>query len=145
MMVARDFSIQFVIHGDPVPFARAGSNGRRRFTPPRQRDYMDRVRNAAIKAKGRHAIIPGDVPVMVLVEASWAYPKSFPAASRKPQWRAATPDADNVGKLLTDACNGIIYEDDSQIAAITVVKKYGPTAGVTATFAPMQRFIESPS
>ena len=42
--------VQFVIPGAPVPFARAGSFGTRRFTPTKQRDYMLQVRAMAFEA-----------------------------------------------------------------------------------------------
>lgn len=34
------------------------------------------------------------------------------------------PDWDNVGKIVSDALNGIAYRDDSQIVDARVVKRY---------------------
>ena len=37
------------------------------------------------------------------------------------------PDLDNVLKAITDAMNGIVYEDDAQIVRITTAKVYSDT------------------
>ena len=34
------------------------------------------------------------------------------------------PDADNIAKVVSDALNGIVYEDDSQICDLNVKKLY---------------------
>lgn len=34
------------------------------------------------------------------------------------------PDVDNLGKAVMDACNGILYKDDSQIISLSVYKRY---------------------
>ena len=45
--------------------------------------------------------------------------------------KLATPrgDIDNYMKLLLDCCNGIIWEDDQQIAQINAFKNYASDAG----------------
>ena len=42
--------IAFHIPGDVVPFARSGGNGKVRFTPKKQRDFMALVKLAAHQA-----------------------------------------------------------------------------------------------
>jgi Holliday junction resolvase RusA-like endonuclease len=39
---------------------------------------------------------------------------------------ASKPDIDNTCKLLMDALNTIVYENDSQIVYLTAIKRYGP-------------------
>ena len=34
------------------------------------------------------------------------------------------PDADNIGKVVLDALNGIAYEDDKQVIELRVSKQY---------------------
>lgn len=34
------------------------------------------------------------------------------------------PDSDNIAKVVADALNGIAYDDDAQIADLTVIKRY---------------------
>ena len=129
--------ISFTISGQPVPFARARSNGAQRFTAPKQRAAMNTVRAAAIKAKGRHVIYAPGIPLQIEILASWEYPKSWPKARKVPQWHTSRPDADNIGKLVCDAVNGIIYTDDAQIATVMISKVYGENAFTTITISPM--------
>jgi Holliday junction resolvase RusA-like endonuclease len=48
-------------------------------------------------------------------------------------WHTSTKDTDNLIKAVADSCNGIIYEDDSQLALVVGTKAYGaePEAKVT--------------
>jgi Holliday junction resolvase RusA-like endonuclease len=128
--------IAFNIPGEPVAFARSGGNGKVRFTPKRQRDFMALVKLAAHKAMDGAPPMAG--PVAMTVRATYLVPKSWPqkraAAAR---WRTAKPDADNIAKLVADSCNEIIFADDAQVAELTVQKRYGPLAGVTASVAPL--------
>lgn len=47
---------------------------------------------------------------------------------RSKRWPHVGADVDNFVKLFSDAMNGIIYEDDSQICAISAIKVYGAVA-----------------
>lgn len=42
-------------------------------------------------------------------------------------WPTTRPDWDNYGKLVSDAFNGLFYQDDSQIIEATVTKHYSDT------------------
>jgi Holliday junction resolvase len=42
------------------------------------------------------------------------------------------PDLDNYLKTL-DACNNIVWVDDSQVVSATVMKRYGQNPGITVT------------
>ena len=129
--------IAFQIPGEPVAFARSGGNGKIRYTPKRQRDFMALVKLAAHKAMDGAPPMAG--PVAMTVRATYLVPKSWPkkrvAAAR---WRTAKPDADNIAKLVADACNEIVFEDDAQVAELTVQKRYGPLAGVTVSVASLE-------
>ena len=129
--------IAFNIPGEPIAFARAGSNGGQRFTPKRQRDFMAMVRlassNAMVGAQ------PFDGAVEMTVRATYLVPKSWPKKrAEAAKWRTAKPDADNLAKIIADAMNTIIYVDDSQIASLKVQKVYGPVAGVTVSVARLE-------
>lgn len=76
--------------------------------------------------KGRK---PMDGPLCVTVMAFMGVPPSW--SNRKRDAALAgiirptgTPDWDNIGKLCTDAMNGIVFRDDSQIVDCRVVKAY---------------------
>lgn len=128
----------FDIPGDPVAFARARSNGSLRFTPPKQRSAMHTIRDAAIRAKGDLQIWFNHIPLAMTVMASWKYPSSWPKSKCIPQYRTGRPDADNIGKLIADALNGIIYVDDAQLAVVTVSKFYGASSFVRVRIEPLE-------
>jgi Holliday junction resolvase RusA-like endonuclease len=46
------------------------------------------------------------------------------------RYRSKRPDLDNLCKCLMDACNGIVYMDDSQIVELVARKMYGPEDGI---------------
>lgn len=53
-------------------------------------------------------------PVRIDIVASFA--------SKETGWRISKPDWDNIGKIVTDSLNKIVYLDDSQVSFVTVVK-----------------------
>lgn len=54
------------------------------------------------------------------------YPKSWTAKQKAAAkgWVTGKPDLDNTAKLICDACNSVAYQDDSQIAALTITRRY---------------------
>lgn len=121
--------LSFEIPGEPVAFARSGGHGTVRFTPKRQRDFMALVKFAAYRAMAGSPPLTG--PVELRINATYLIPKSWPkkrAASA--HWRTSKPDADNIGKIISDAMNEIVFVDDAQVASLTVQKIYGAVAGV---------------
>lgn len=126
--------IAFNIPGEPVAFARSGGNGKVRFTPKRQRDFMSLVTLAAHKAMDGEPPMAG--PVEMTIRAVYLVPVSWPKKRRDAAyWRTSKPDADNLAKIVADAINTVVYLDDSQVASLTVQKLYGPIAGVTVSVA----------
>jgi Holliday junction resolvase RusA-like endonuclease len=96
--------IEFVIAGDPVPWARAGSNGKQRFTRDRMAQQQQLVAGAARLA----GATPVRGPVRLLVVA-------YRRTRRRLDW-------DNLGKLVSDALQGVAYFDDDQVDDARVVK-----------------------
>lgn len=127
--------VEFTIPGDVVPWARAGSKGKIRFTPRKQADYATAVKlicSAAMKGKP-----PLEGPIMLDLTATYPWPASMSARKRATpvaQWRTARPDIDNVAKIVGDALNRIAWADDSQIACCTLRKLYGDMPGLTVRF-----------
>ena len=115
------------IPGQAVAFARAGAHGKRRFTPPKQADYMAVVRryvDDAMRA-ARASVIDG--PVRMTVHAHYTPPASWSARKRATAFhKTSKPDVDNIAKLVKDACNGVAYRDDAQITELVARKTYGP-------------------
>lgn len=125
--------IRFTIPGIPVAKGRAiastmGGKVRMR-TPAKTIAYESTVALFARQAMGAGAPISG--PVALHIVATWPIPPSWPKKRREgAQWKTSKPDADNVAKAIADACNGIVWADDSQVVDLRCVKVYGPIPGV---------------
>jgi Holliday junction resolvase RusA-like endonuclease len=122
--------IEFAVPGEAVPFARAGSRGKRRYTLERQADYMQLVKHCAwLAMDGRP---PLDGPIAMSVLAEFLHPKSW---SRKKQettyWKETKSDTSNIIKILEDAMNSIVFNDDAQISLLAAQKTYASIARTT--------------
>ena len=100
--------ISFVVAGDPVPWERTEGNGKRRFTAARTRRQKQLVAAAARIA----GAVPLDGSARLTVHA-------FRATRRRCDW-------DNLGKLVSDALNGVCWHDDSQVDDARVLKSIDP-------------------
>jgi len=123
--------VSFFVPGKPLAFRRAGTNGVRRYTPAAQASYMRAVGLIASRAFAGIGPLPG--ALRMTVAACWSFPKSYTAADRRRRFMTATPDADNVAKLIADSLNEIAYADDAQVCELFVSKRFGPIEGVTVS------------
>lgn len=118
----------FTIPGEPVAKARprvtrAGIT----YTPAKTVNYETLVKELFCVTYPDHA--PVVVPVKMLLKAYFGIPASW---SKKKQQAALygrirptkKPDWDNLGKLVSDALNGLAYRDDAQIVEATAAKFY---------------------
>jgi Holliday junction resolvase RusA-like endonuclease len=125
-------SITFTIPGEPIAFAHSGGNGKARFTPKRQRDFMALVKLAAFKVMDGQTPLAGPVELRITalyrVPASWSKKRAAEA-----HWRTSKPDADNIAKIVADSINEIVFGDDALVASLIVQKAYSPIAGVTVS------------
>ena len=128
-----DYAVSFYIPGEPVAFARAGSNGKRRFTPSKQASYREAVQWAA-KEPCRKAGLPFVGPIRAVMCFEFEYPKNY-SAKRKAAttWKNTKPDLDNLVKEISDSLNKIAYHDDAQIVELFARKRFGSSSGVTIT------------
>lgn len=131
--------ITIVLLGEPVAWARAaGGRSVRLFTPTKQRNNAAALRLLAqAEMQGRE---PLSGPVVGMVTAEFAIPATMPKYKKKLAecgniWPTKKPDLSNICKQIEDACNGVIFADDSQIVRYDVLqKRYGRQPKVTATF-----------
>lgn len=65
---------------------------------------------------------PYEGPLQLQVTARMMKPLSKP--KKKRCWPTGKPDWDNLGKLVSDALNGLVYRDDAQICRAFVEKDY---------------------
>lgn len=79
-------------------------------------------------------------PVKVEINAHFAIPKSWSKkkqAEMLGQPHTQRPDLDNCAKALTDGLNRIAFEDDAQIADMTVSKRWAASDVTYVTVIPL--------
>lgn len=124
--------ITFTIPGKPVGkgrprFARRG-NFVSAYTPEKTASFENLVRLFASHEVGGRPLVTGPIELGVSVfispPASWSAKKRSKAilSGERPTTK---PDLDNIVKLIGDALNGVLYEDDKQIVEIHAGKHYG--------------------
>lgn len=119
--------IRFTVAGPPLAWARSGHNGASHYTPARQRKAAAVIAWAAKGAMGHRPPIEG--PVVLDIHAFMPIAKSWPswkrtAAAQRRIYPTSTPDWDNLGKLVSDALNGVVWVDDAQVVSAAVHKDY---------------------
>jgi Holliday junction resolvase RusA-like endonuclease len=130
--------IAFEIPGEAVPFAR--TRGETRFTPAKQRDFMDAVaytgRTAMMKAK--MDLMEG--PLRLMIRCEYVPPSSWSTKKKDAtRWKTSKPDLDNLTKLASDALNRIVYNDDAQICELSAQKVYGLSNRLIITVHQLER------
>lgn len=121
-------TIMFDIKGIPVAKARPRfTKTGHVYSTTKTREAEDAVKRAAAFYMEDREIFKGPIVIsltfMVRTPASWSKKRQDLAANAYllPTTR---PDTDNYVKLVTDAMNGVVYEDDNQIIAIQAAKFY---------------------
>lgn len=117
--------VRFTVPGKPVGkgrprFTRSGHT----YTPAQTAAYEQLV----VLYSPRGVRFAG--PVAVEVRAVFEPPRSCTKKMRAQLVSASAPyahkpDADNIGKIICDALNGVLWRDDAQVSELRVVKIYG--------------------
>jgi Holliday junction resolvase RusA-like endonuclease len=119
--------IKLTIPGEPCAKQRPRTTKQgHTYTPQKTVNYETLVRELYILQNFRQQL---EGELVMTVRAYFTIPKS---ASKKKAADmvsgrirpAKRPDWDNVGKIISDALNGLAYHDDSQIVSATVEKWY---------------------
>ena len=96
------------------------------FTPKRTRDYERRAKHLAHKAMDGQNLGPLKGPVGIRLIIAYKTPKS--RKSEKGQYCASGPphyaDVDNACKAVLDSLNRVVYDDDCQVVALSVSKRF---------------------
>lgn len=128
---------EFKVSGDPQGKGRARHTVRggivRTYTPTKTEKYENVIKQfAKIEMIGK-AVFSG--PVVLQLTARFPIPKSW-TKTKKAQAAAGEiyptvkPDFDNIGKVIADAMNKIVYLDDSQIVCSIINKVYSKEPGI---------------
>ena len=128
-----------VIYRDGKPVTHNGRVMTREFNSPESTSYRAVVQHRALLAMRELCLNPFTGPVGVEIFAFRECPKSqhkkrVPTPERRDTCK---PDYDNLAKMIGDACNGVVYLDDSQITDARVIKrtaKQGEPARVFVRF-----------
>jgi len=127
--------LSFFVPGKPTGkgrprFTRQGHTYTPAITAAAEKMVASIASDAMIEAQRKPRI--GRCSVHII--ATWPIPKSWPqerqSRARQNYEVPGKPDLDNIAKLILDACNGVVYEDDVQVCMLTVTKLYGETPGV---------------
>lgn len=128
--------IQITIPVEPLPFARAGSFGKRRFTPTKQGNFMTTVLQYGTAAMAGRKPLEGPLAMetcfLYVRPASWSQKRKDAT-----YWKTSRPDVDNLDKIIKDALEGCCYLDDAQIAVSVQQKCYAEKHGVSITIYPL--------
>ena len=123
-------AVRFEVPGIPVAKGRARSTSTgHHYTPAKTVAYESTVALFARQAMG--SARPMEGPLRLSIVATWPVPASWSKKRREAAfWKTGKPDADNIAKTIGDACNAIVWLDDSQVVQLHCAKKYGPIPGV---------------
>lgn len=120
--------VKLVIPGKPLGKQRPRvlKNGHT-YTPDKTVNYETLVRQLYIENYFGKKL---EGPIKAVVTAYMYIPKSESKKRKRKMLKneilpCKKPDWDNIGKIITDALNGLAYEDDKQIVDARVVKLYG--------------------
>lgn len=126
-----DLIASFGVVGRPAPQGSKTYLGKGRFKEqsPHVAAWRNDVRNAAAVAFGE-ALIDG--PILTEMVFMFARPKCHHVAGRidrplkadAPFWHMSAPDRDKLERATNDALTGVIWIDDSQVAATLSQKVY---------------------
>ena len=122
----------FELNGEPRGKQRPRVANGHAYTPQQTREYEDELRWAWRTCS--HLIrFQGYVQMKVI--AWYGIPKSARKTDKERMYLGEIrptrkPDVDNILKIVADALNGLAYEDDKQINAVMVEKRYAITPSV---------------
>ena len=118
--------IKLTIPGEPVAKGRPRVTRYGTYTPEKTKNYETLVKELYFVEHGQ-TLLEGELKIEI--KAYLRIPKSASKAKKTKMAKGVIrptkrPDLDNLMKAVTDAINGVAYEDDSQIVSATVEKYY---------------------
>jgi Holliday junction resolvase RusA-like endonuclease len=119
--------VAFIVWTTPIAKGRPRLSKGRTYTPRRTKIYEAKVAEIARREMGQRPPFTG--AVRLDITAYFAPPISWP------EWKRTSacigligptgrPDIDNLAKAVSDALNGIVYQDDGQVIELRTKKRY---------------------
>ena len=128
--------VSFRINGKIVPkgrprFTRTGHA----YTPQSTRDYEQLIKATYLSEIGNKKL---NGALKVSIVANLGIPTHISKKAREELLNAQNrptkkPDADNIAKTICDALNEVAYDDDKQIAWLSVYKQYSENESIYVT------------
>jgi len=119
-------TLTFTVKMDPVPKGRPRMTKTGHTYTPKETTIAEKhIKEFATLAMKDAGLTANNFPVSVLILFTFKQPKS-----NKTKFHIQRPDLDNCAKLVTDALNGIVYLDDSQIVILSVAKTWGAEGSI---------------
>jgi Holliday junction resolvase RusA-like endonuclease len=109
------------------------------YSPPKTVKYEALVRACFLEKYGKR-FEPISVPFRAYITAEFEIPKSYTKKKTSDCENgyilpAKKPDADNIAKIILDACNKVVFVDDALCTCLYVRKTYASDwPGVTVSF-----------
>lgn len=121
-------SVRIEIPGTPVPWARAGKQGKRHYTKAPQAAHMATIQDSWVAA-GRPKLRG---PVVISAQFWLPRPRSHYGVGHNsgrlrpsaPLLPTAKPDLSNLIKIVEDALNSLLWVDDAHIVCISGLHKH---------------------
>lgn len=131
------YRVSFTVPGVPVGKARARVTKNGTFTPKKTRRFEAGVRAAGQVAMGTlrpcRDSVHMSLVVFLPIPKGWSKTKRAQALAGLVH-PIVRPDLDNFEKAVTDALNGVVYRDDSQICDVVKSKRYAAQPRVVVEF-----------
>jgi len=125
--------IKFTINARPQPKERSRSTKRgHHYTPDRTVSFELLVRCEFRAQHPGHKPMTG--PLGLYVVAKYKRPKT----AKKGFWHTGPGDLDNICKAVSDALNGVAWEDDRQVAELTARKTWGDCDRIEVSIWPLE-------
>ncbi len=129
--------VSFVVKGEPVAKSRPRLSRYGTYTPKKTVNYENWIKECFLLSYGNDfTLLLGELKVHITAYFSIPSSKSQKAKLMMIQGDirpTKRPDIDNVVKCVTDALNGIVYKDDSQIVEVIARKFYSEEPRVEVT------------
>ena len=105
------------------------------YTPQKTKIAEKEIKILLKSEMKRTGQIITDKPVFVKLRFCYIYPRKMSShdkllADLDMFYKASRPDIDNVGKLVLDSMNGIVYYDDNQVVKLLAEKVYCKREGI---------------